>query len=365
MSEWVEVSFLASLEGTISKFPFLKDGINAKKIADLVRNKKCGANLQSFVVLNNTVIRSSGKSDEKSKWLLDLLNERAKTGILPDMYFLYSDGSDISKENLDPICRELPIFTTAKNITSPLEQTRFFLPDLSGKQNWSVVVEATKKQNEASRWENRSKKAYFPASNEKLGQELADPNIDLSVYSQAHGAGFVLLSQERPDLIEARFDKKLLEPVFARLGWEYEKKNLASNSADQTPNFRYQVVIDQHNDDKLQELLFSSSVVLMPLPQRARWVHSKISPGIHFVPLAPDLSDVFSRIFRMNDNEELAQKVYQKANLEAEASLEYGTMSEQLFETLRKYATLQQLELSAKVKEQIVGGANIEEALLK
>lgn len=80
MREWVEISSLASLEGTISKFPFLKDGLNPKKIADLILNKKCGVNLQSFAVLNNTVIHSTGKPDEKSKWLLNLLTERTKAG---------------------------------------------------------------------------------------------------------------------------------------------------------------------------------------------------------------------------------------------------------------------------------------------
>lgn len=165
------------------------------------------------------------------------------------MYFLYSDGSDTSQQNLDPLCKELPVFTTVKSMESPLQQTRFLLPDLDRAQRWSTVVEQAKKQNEANKWEKKEKKAYFIGKNERLAQQLAGSNINLSVYGKAQGIGLALLSQERPELIEARLDTKIIEASVNKMGLVFFNN---SNTADQTPKFRYQILIDQHNDDKLQ-----------------------------------------------------------------------------------------------------------------
>lgn len=123
-----------------------------------------------------------------------------------------------------------------------------------------------------------------------------------------------LLYEERPDLLETRFstpkDISTLDGLQKLLG-----SKAVINQDSTEPKFRYRIVVDQHNDGKVQELISSpNSVIMMPLPKRVHWIHSKISPTVHFVPLSTDFSDCFSKIIDMNKGDTIAKQIFEKAN---------------------------------------------------
>lgn len=125
------------------------------------------------------------------------------------MYFLVHIEDElhtnIVKKRNHKICRELPLFMMNKNCSSPLEQTKFLLPDpfiINGKQ----TIEEIKEENMKSKWEDKISKAFFRGiSSGPYFFDITSFDASTNFNRYFHRAGFVILSFEHPDLIDARF----------------------------------------------------------------------------------------------------------------------------------------------------------------
>lgn len=77
-----------------------------------------------------------------------------------------------------------------------------------------------------------------------------------------------------------------------------------------------------------------------------QWFDDKLIPGVHFVPLAEDLSDCLSKIVKMKGNDTEAKEIVRRANEFAQKELGPKAVEKYLLDTLEKYAAIQKLNIS-------------------
>lgn len=102
---------------------------------------------------------------------------------------------------------------------------------------------------------------------------------------------------------------------------------------------------------------------MKPLSAHVQWFYDKLSPGIHFVPVAKDLSDCFSKIISMNDNDTAVREMVKKANEVAAKYLTPEAVEKHFMEILTKYAAIQNLKLNEKAIALIKEYGNFQAAL--
>lgn len=108
---------------------------------ELLSKGGCEVQFANFFIFDNLVYcQGEFCKKNQSRNVKNLLQRITIKTILPDMYFMFAiDNNNLSlskigKELYD-VCRSIPFFIFKKNLTCPIQQTKFLLPNPSNEIN--------------------------------------------------------------------------------------------------------------------------------------------------------------------------------------------------------------------------------------
>ena len=80
--------------------------------------------------------------------------------------------------------------------------------------------------------------------------------------------------------------------------------------------YRYLMDIDGHTTATPRNALWlhSNSVTFKQVTENVQWYYRALTPYEHFIPVAENLSDIFSRIAWAKDNDEKCKKMVHPGN---------------------------------------------------
>lgn len=166
--------------------------------------------------------------------------------------------------------------------------------------------------------------------------------FDLSNYAQGVRFRLVKKSQDRPDLIDAAFNKfhsvtPEVEEVVRSQGWLGQYVKITDHF-----RFRYQVLVDGFTSPWPRYFwgLHGDSAILKQESGLCGWFDAGVKPWIHYVPLANDLPDLEERISWAQAHEDEVRAIAVRAQRFAYKDLTDAAMLGYMRLLLTEYAKL-------------------------
>ncbi|QZA58137.1 glycosyl transferase family 90 [Candidatus Rhabdochlamydia porcellionis] len=156
----------------------------------------------------------------------------------------------------------------------------------------------------------------------------------------------VALSLKYPDLIDARFthlvewqDKdSSIRDLMIKEGMLGERVPLREFSI-----YRYLIDVDGHtaNTPRTALFLYSGSVLFKQTTDNILWFYSQLKPYVHYIPVAKDLSDIFTQIKWAKDHDEECKEMVDRAYNLAEKVLRLESVYLYFYRLLEAYSKKQ------------------------
>ncbi len=221
------------------------------------------------------------------------LAERAR---LPDLDLLFSTCDTIFENPPN-----IPVFIQSKLGNVP----GILFPDWFGLRAYSPEKNDIMEGN-----------TLYPNWNEKIpllffrgGDTSRDNYIDFSKWDMAPRVRLVRLSLQRPDLIDARFYFSLHNVDKVEEARQEGMITMDFVHLRDHPRYKYLVDLDGTcaSSPRTAAIFHSNSVVFKEVSPSKQWWYKLLVPYVHYIPVATDLSDVFSQIEWAKANDEACQ----------------------------------------------------------
>lgn len=126
------------------------------------------------------------------------------------------------------------------------------------------------------------------------------------MFKYYHRGAFVLLSIDHPDLIDANFTDfpgPMSNQIQRRVG---KDKAIFTTPISLTDHLKYKYLLSADGTGaswkRIPFILFSNSLLFKPYSEKIQWFYDKLIPGVNFVQIKDDLSDLFSKMEEMKKN---------------------------------------------------------------
>ncbi len=317
--------------------PFGKKDVSPEAINATIRDVYSipSGQLASFVryrVVNNRVSFETACNidDARITWVVEALEEIAQHLGLPDLDFLVSlwDSYD------NPLFLEkthCPVFTMCKLKGNPwgvlYPEFRFFSyrQRLFNDISWTSEHSPWHQKTDIAFWRGMTSGGYYPP----YGWDLK-PRSRL-----------VLLSKERPDLVDAAFTlpydlqedvKKCMEQYGLFEMWQYPVDFV---------KYKYLVSIDGNSfASNFWWQLLSNCTVMKSDSPFVEWFYKGVKPNVHYVPFALDLSNFEEKMAWVRNHDSEAKRIADEGHAFAQEHLSNEALIVYFYRLLLKYAAL-------------------------
>lgn len=219
---------------------------------------------------------------ERVRWTVWAIERLARRVGLPDHDVLlnYSDVPDGDAEHAPVLC-----FCRRRRLTGMV-----LIPDfeiLRGEDHLSRQIDRA-----ASRWPwaDRQRIAFWRGA-------TTGGMFDQPEWATIPRARLVALSRTNPDVVNARFTR-LIQGAESNAALRVGDWSAPEVSPVDSVAYRYLVDVDGNSTSwsRLRWLLRSGSLVLKQESEHEQWYYPQLVPWRHFLPVAPDLSDLLDRV---------------------------------------------------------------------
>lgn len=216
---------------------------------------------------------------------------------LPDVEFilLTDDGAgDISP---------LPLFSFSKQDAS---RNIVLFPDfemlkevLDSSQNWITTCQA---HAQAHPWFTKEDRAFF------RGGSTGGYNPSFTDFANDR-VRVVMFSSMFPDLLDATLSSVFQGPIVNLLN--SLNKPIQGVTIDTHFGYKYLLDVDGNAStySRNRWILLSNSVLVKVMSIYSQWYYKAMQPGIHFLPVKNDLSDLFETLCFLKQNDHIANQI--------------------------------------------------------
>jgi hypothetical protein len=252
-----------------------------------------------------------------------MLQDLAKHVRLPDVQFIAEFGDLFT----DKISVDMPIFSYSRKVS----QNSFLVPD----------SEFTKWARDQQRAERIGSAAPFESKIPKLVWRGTTTGDDWTTRTIANSARYKLvkIGLENSNIIDAYFNnccqrdralEQLLRSGGFIKGWM---------SVEDQAKYRYQILVDGNSATWCRTYwqLFSGALIFK---QKSDWilpVHYGIKPGVHYVEVQNDLSDLLEKLQWAIDSPNEARAIAQNALDFAKDNVTYNNLLAYVYLSLQEY----------------------------
>lgn len=145
------------------------------------------------------------------------------------------------------------------------------------------------------------------------------------------------LSESNPELLDVKFTGNVDETSMPNVSV------VEPESLGHLQQFKYIVSAGEATewDPNFSTLLHLNSVILKPETMETEWFTPVLVPGKHYVPVAPDYSDLIEKIQWAQTHEDQVQEIIRNANAFAAEYLKERAMLHYMYHTLTSFARKQ------------------------
>ncbi len=261
---------------------------------------------------------------------------------LPDMDFIitlhdisliaHSPGGKIDFPSGHPE----PIFCIAKN---KLEPGMIVMPDWYALNDHypdkASILNGRRRM--LKNWKGKSRILFFRGSDSGV--------FNRSDWRNHARPKLVALSLQYPNLIDAKFSYLMAYEVDSSIRDQMKKEGMVARHVPirHFPQYRYLMDVDGHtaNTPRTALLLYSGSVLFKQITNNALWFYKKLKPYVNFIPVAEDLSDIFTQIEWAKNHDAECKKIAENAYQLAEEVLRPECSYLYLYRLLEAYSKKQ------------------------
>jgi|GEM_PF-1184426 len=321
--------------------PFTRYGVNAQKIENTLEAifKVKGGEVSEIVriCLQNgkvawwkTPFSLSSRAQQRLSTFLSALELLTEITPLPDLDFLLSLANHYDRP-LFSLYTKVPVFTICKE--SSFSQAILF-PSGLWEPDREILFAKILQQAQTISWEERTPRGFWRGSLSELYTNF---------YWDFNGRPrLVFFSRTYPDLIDAAFIENAHMQTMDR-HW----KNWIENNRLIKPfvlpedqlAFRYLIAIDgDASPASLSWQLFSGSVLLKSESTHSEWYYGGLEPFVHYLPFNPNRSDLKERIAWLQEHDDLAHQMADRAKAFAEERLSDENVFLYTYKLLKAYS---------------------------
>lgn len=207
-----------------------------------------------------------------------------------------------------------PVFAFSRH--RHLDKSALLLPDPLTLSTSPTVRRQVRRGNKIHGWDTKREVAFF------RGATTGGP-FDVENYRAHARFRVVELSREFPDLVDASFTEVQL--CDQRVETIIRENAYLGGAAEISEHMRYKylVVVDGHASpwQRLFWGMFSNSVLFKQESDCIGWFDDAAEPGVHYVALQPDLSDLTETVLWARQHDDEAKAISQRARKFARVSL--------------------------------------------
>ncbi len=319
--------------------PFASQKIASEAIEETIRDvckipSGSQAGFVRYQIRNNKISVTSPterQSDARIAHVVEVLEDLAKGLTLPDVDFLAAlwDSYD------NPIYLEktrCPVFTICK-----LKRNRHgvLIPEFRNFSYRQRLAADIHWHSERSPWNEKIPKAFWRGM-------TSGWNYTFYEWDMRPRSRLVLLSQARPDLLDAAFTspfsldesvKNIMERYRMFQPWKYPVEFV---------NYKYLVSIDGNTfASNLWWQLLSNSAVMKNDSEYLEWFYKGIEPFVHYLPYALDLSDFVEKVGWLLTHDREGRQIADRGREFALEHLSNESLVVYFYRLLEAYAALQ------------------------
>jgi hypothetical protein len=256
------------------------------------------------------------------------LKEFLKHYKLKDVDFIIHARDEIPNDlNLSEKILSVPAFRMSNDTEFLYEKNTLLLPDAYLMKIWVDLSRRMDKSYKEGQWKNKENKIFWRGGTSGKGknQPYEFYNYKLTNIGKLPRLTLVILSKLYPDLIDAKFishpqiaknkDGKNLRRVLDRLFGKTIKYNKTLKEEEHL-KYKYLISIDGETCAWLRVpwIMLSGSVLVKQESSKIEWFYPALKPYIHYVPVKENLSDIFTQIEWMKNNDEKMQEIAYNAH---------------------------------------------------
>lgn len=269
------------------------------------------------------------------RWLL------YKNGMhLPDFDLIFS-GHDILSNHVLAVRKgkfvpAYPLFVIAKHQHDP---GMILMPDWHALEEYGSDKLKILEGNRRFLWHVKDNRLFF--------RGVDSGCFDRLNWRNCSRVRLVRLSLQRPDLIDAKFVDLTQYEFDPSIRSEMMSQGMLGSPfpVNEIPRYRYLADSDGHpaNTPSIGLILFSNSLLFKHNSPDRLWFFKALQPYVHFIPLASDLSDIFSQLEWAKQHDGECQQMVKQANQLAEEVLSPEAVYLYLYHLIEIYSQKQRV----------------------
>jgi len=236
------------------------------------------------------------------------------------------------------LVERLPIFVQA----DCLHKKNILIPDFLHLDTLKKV-EIISNYSKIISWNKKKIKMFFRGSDSDILFNLDDSSLSTEYFNMVRST-LIKLSIRFPDLIDARFIPSL---HFYKFFNETKKRNMLGHyiPIENHGDYKYLIDLDGNcaSNPRNQMLYFTNSLVLKVGSISVSWFYPGIKPYEHYIPIAPDLSDLIHKIDWAKENDPICKQIAENGNQNIISIMNQDTIDAYIYTLLKKYAERQKL----------------------
>ena len=248
--------------------------------------------------------------------------------MLPDLCFILTLQDSISFDTA------APIMTFAKNKNA---KNVIAFPDFEAVRGYHLLNREINTASSKYPFDHKIEKAFWRGASTG------------GVYTEANWNTFPraiasLASRSHPDLVDAKLSD-FVQIQDAIVYKHMRKKRLKGAHASKDEHIQHKYLLDIDGNScaysRLYWILLSNSTCLKQVTSDEQWYYAGLKPGVHYIPLKEDLSDLIDKITWAKSHPAECEQIAKNATGFAENNLGYFDVLKYIYLLLNEYAKLQ------------------------
>lgn len=282
--------------------PF-RAGISSQLIEETISSYQayCSSLLVRYDLINQQLFITADDETRKSdrfELVTQALQELANLAVLPNVTLVVSLHDSFEVANFNK-----PLLVFAKH----REHSHILMPDCYSLGDLEPFLSQKTLGARAYPWHHKINRAFWRGA-------ATDGHYTLSNYTTFPRYKLVELSASRPDLVDAKltgYQQCENEAVRKKL----KKYNGGVCSIYDHMQYKYQILIDGNTSAWTRAIwqLFSNCVIFKQDSPNIQWYYRAISPYVHYIPFANDVSDLIEKIEWAKKHDDRAFKIMRNA----------------------------------------------------
>lgn len=234
---------------------------------------------------------------------------------------------------------DLPIFVLAKST-----QVRgcILIPDWFALAGYEPDKTLVIRGNDKYPWEKKTNLLFF-----RGGDSGVDSTVNFAAWKKSVRPQLVALSNQYPQLIDAKFAKTLHHKQFLE---QAKQEGFIGKFVPMDEYVKYKYLIDVDGNcasaPRLGLILHSNCVLLKTVTHSVQWFYRALHAWEHYIPLKPDLSDLLSQLEWAKKHPKEAKQISKNGRSLAKHVLSQKSVYTYVYKLLVEYAKKQQIYYS-------------------